>query len=137
MPKFPLVLLMCLAACGGNLPGPSVPTQSGKNLDMANAAVASCAQFAPRGGKNAVVGNYVGGVLLLGIIIGPIIVASNEDDIRANGEADAVDKCLAKQGYMRRDLTPAEVSTLNASSPSERRRILDHLVGGGSLETLS
>jgi hypothetical protein len=134
MSKLPLFLLMCLAACG-DLPGPSVPMQQGKTLEVANAAIRTCAVYAPQGGKNAVVGNYVAGVVLAGVIIGPIVVASNEDTIRAQGEANAVDRCLAKEGFKRRDLTPAEVSALNARGPGQRRELLDHLVRGGTLET--
>jgi hypothetical protein len=131
-----LVLLSCLltSACG-DLPGPSVPMQSGSNLDAARAAVTACAPVAPKGGQNAVVGSYVGGVLFGGLLLGPIIVASNEDNIRINGEANAVDRCLAKQGYVRRDLTAEEVAVLNRSGAEGRRNLLNHLVGGGTLQT--
>ncbi|MES2816814.1 MAG: hypothetical protein V4720_18065, partial [Pseudomonadota bacterium] len=113
MSKLPLLLVLALAGCG-SYPGPSVPMQSGKTIEQANAAIRACAPYAPQGGKNALVGNYVGSVLLAGIIIGPIVVASNEDPIRAQGEANAVDRCLAKEGFKRRDLTQEEVSALNA-----------------------
>ena len=136
MPKLPLFLLMCLAACGDR-PGPSVPMQEGNSLETANAAIRACAPFAPKGGKDAVASNYVAGVFLAGVIIGPIVVASNEDTIRANGEANAVDRCLAKEGFTRRDLTQAEVSALNARGVSQRRVLLDHLVKGGTLETFA
>lgn len=129
-----LPALMALGACGP-LPGPSVPAQAGQNLHSARQAVYACAPYAPQGGKNAVVGSYVGGVLLGGLVVGPIIVASNEDNIRANGEANAVDRCLAKSGFKRRDLTPQEVQALNSRTPSERQLLLDHLVSGGSLAT--
>ncbi len=132
-PKLPLILAMCIAACG-ELPGPSVPMQSGQTLEAANSAIRACAPNAPQGGKNAVVGNYVAGVLLAGIIIGPIVVASNEDTIRAQGEANAVDKCLAQRGFQRRDLTAAEVTALNRRGPNARRDLLNHLVRGGTLE---
>lgn len=134
MQKLLLLTLLILCGCGG-LPGPSVPMQQGKTLELANAAIRACAQFAPRGGQNAIVGGYVTGVLLGGVIVGPIIVASNAENIRAQGEATAVDRCLANSGFIRRDLTPAEVSALNSSGPEQRRRLLDHLVGGGTLET--
>ena len=87
MSKLPLLLVLALAGCG-NYPGPSVPMQSGKTIEQANAAIRACAPYAPQGGKNALVGNYVGSILLAGVIIGPIVVASNEDPIRAQGEAD-------------------------------------------------
>jgi hypothetical protein len=135
MKKLSLLTLILLAACG-DLPGPSVPMQQGQTLGRANAAIRACAPVAPRGGDNAVAGGYVGGVLLGGILLGPIIVANNEDAIRANGEASAVDRCLAKQGFMRRNLTDAEVAALKASGPERRRVILDHLINGGSLDTL-
>lgn len=135
MKTLPLLSLMFLTACA-SLPGPSVPMQQGQTLDRANAAIRACAPVAPRGGRNAVVGSYVTGVVLGGLVVGPILVASSESNIRANGEANAVDRCLAKQGFTRRDLTAAEMAALNSSGQSERRRILNHLVNGGTLETL-
>lgn len=125
---------LILAACG-DLPGPSVPTQPGHNLQSARNAVNACAPHAPGGGTSAVVGGYVTSVILAGIIIGPIVVASNEDTIHANGEANAVDHCLAKKGFTRRDLTDAEMAALNRSTPSGRIALLDHLVGGGTLDS--
>jgi hypothetical protein len=136
MQKLPLLALLILCGCGG-LPGPSVPMQQGQTLELANAAIRSCAQFAPRGGQNAIVGGYVTGVLLGGIIVGPIVVASNAENIRAQGEASAVDRCLGDSGFIRRDLTPAELSALNSSGPEQRRRLLDHLVSGGTLEVFA
>ena len=127
-----LISAILLAACS-SLPGPSVPMQQGKTLALANAAINACAPFAPRGGDNSVVGSYVTGILLVGVIIGPIVVASNETSIRANGEASAVDGCLAKQGFKRRDLTPAEVVALNSKDIGQRKQLLDHLVNGGTL----
>jgi hypothetical protein len=132
MSKLPLLLVLALAGCG-NYPGPSVPMQSGKTIEQANAAIRACAPYAPQGGKNALVGNYVGSILLAGVIIGPIVVASNEDPIRAQGEANAVDRCLAKEGFKRRDLTQEEVSALNARGINARRDLLNHLVMGGTL----
>ena len=131
MKTLPLLSVMFLTACA-SLPGPSVPMQQGQTLDRANAAIRACAPVAPRGGQNAVVGGYVTGVLLGGLVLGPILVASSESNIRAN----AVDTCLAKQGFTRRDLTAAEMAALNSSGQSERRRILNHLVSGGTLESL-
>jgi hypothetical protein len=125
-----------LAACG-DLPGPSVPSQPGQSLFAAREAVRACAPNAPQGGKNAVAGHYIGGVFLVGIIIGPAIVAANENNIRAHGEAGAVDNCLAKRGFERRDLTEAEVRALNQSYGEQRIALLDHLVGGGSLESFA
>lgn len=126
--------LLTLTACS-DLPGPSVPSQPGANLASARQAVYACAHKAPGGGQNAVVGSYVGGVLFGGILLGPIVVASNEDNIRAHGEAGAVDRCLNRRGFERRDLTGAEVQALNRSVGDQRQRLLDHLVGGGALET--
>ena len=133
--KMPILpALLALSACG-HLPGPSVPAQAGQDLQSARQAVFACAPNAPQGGQNAVVGSYVGGVLFGGVVIGPIIVASNEDNIRANGEANAVDRCLAKSGFKRRDLTPQEVQALNGKTRSERQFLLDHLISGGTLAT--
>ena len=134
MYKFAILSTLLLTACG-SLPGPSVPTQPGQSLQSARNAVSACARYAPKGGNNAVVGGYVAGVVLGGVLIGPIIVASNEKTIRANGEANAVDRCLAKQGFTRRDLTEAEMWALNNSGPNERIVLLNHLVGGGRIDT--
>jgi len=128
------ICMFAVAGCGG-LPGPSVPYQSGKNLDAARVAVRACAPVAPRGGRNAVTGGYVAGVILGGLVLGPIVVASNQSTIRANGEARAVDKCLAEKGYVRRDLTAEEVRALNSLDRYGRERLLDHLIGGGSIES--
>lgn len=133
MKKTMIGAVLALSACGAP-PGPSVPMQTGQNLESARAAVQACAPYAPKGGDDAVFGSYVGGVLLGGIVVGPIIVAANQDRIETNGEARAVDRCLAGKGFVRRDLTQAEVSALNRASASGRRALLDHLVGGGSLE---
>jgi hypothetical protein len=136
MLKRPFLALFLLAACGDG-PGPSVAMQPGMTLSSANAAIRECAPDAPAGGKGAVVGSYVAGVVLGGIVVGPLIVAGNEDNIRAQGEAGAVDRCLAKRGFQRRDLTPAEFGALNGRSPAERQRLLNHLITGGTLETYS
>lgn len=132
----PIMGMLVLAACG-ELPGPSVPMQAGQNLASARQAVSLCAPNAPSGGQSAVVGGYISGVLLGGIVIGPIIVASNEDNIRAHGEANSVDQCLANRGFQRRDLTPEEMHALNNSSSYQRELLLDHLIGGGTLQSFS
>ncbi|MEP3346559.1 MAG: hypothetical protein ABJN34_16020 [Litoreibacter sp.] len=132
MKKFLVLATVLLSACSA-AKKPAVPSQSGMNLAAARQAYSSCVPNAPRGGQNAVVGSYVAGVVLGGVLIGPIIVASNERNIRYNGEAGGVDRCLRKQGYKRRVLTDAEINTINSSSPTTRRHLLDHLVAGGTL----
>jgi len=82
------------------------------------------------------IGSYAAGFILGGVVVGPIIVASDHKDIRAMGEANAVDKCLAQNGYVRRDLTAAEMQALNASGKTQREMLLNHFVGGGTLDTL-
>ena len=134
MKKFVLPILLAPGACDV-VPGPSVPAQSGQNLQSARQAVNACAPIAPQGGKDRVVASYVSSVIFGGVIVGPVGVAINEDNIRANGEADAVDRCLAKTGYKRRDLTPQEMRALNSRNYDERRALLDHLIGGGTLAT--
>ena len=131
----PLWAVALLAGCAS--PGPSVPEQEGKNLAAARAAVQSCARFAPDAGQNALVTSYVAGFLFGGILLGPIVVASTADSIRESGEASGVDACLAEMGFRRRDLTTAEIAALEAADRPERRAILDHLIGGGSLETFN
>ncbi|KIC19704.1 hypothetical protein GC1_00295 [Leisingera sp. ANG1] len=128
-----MAAVLGLSACA-KTPVPSVPAQPGKSISEAHEAVRQCAPVAPKGGKNAVTGSYVAGVLLGGLIIGPVIVASNEDHIRANGARRAVDKCLEAQGYTRREMTPEEAAFLNALYGYQRQIFLDHLVAGGTLE---
>ncbi len=134
MKKVALAAMMAMAACG-QVPGPSVPMQAGHNLHSARSAVQACSTNAYRGGNVAVAGGYVTGIILAGVIVGPLVVASTEDDIRASGEVDSVDRCLSKRGFQRRDLTEGEIFWLNNSYPSEREQKLDHLIGGGTLET--
>ena len=136
MKKLAVLVAMTLGACGGGK-GPAVPAQSGKNLAASRHAFATCLPNAPQGGQNAVVGGYVAGVILGGILIGPIIVASNERSIRHSGEAGGVDRCLRKLGYQRRVLTKPEVQAINSSSPTTRARLLDHFVAGGTLSNFS
>lgn len=128
--------VLVLTGCVG-LPGPSVPFKPGMNLTAARSAVRSCEHFAPNGGTNALTGSYFAGALLGGLVLGPAIVASNHGNIRANGEANAVDKCLAEHGYIRRDLTPNEIRALDAAGRNRRGPLLDHLIGGGTLATFS
>jgi hypothetical protein len=131
-----LILAGALALTTGcAMPGPSVPSRQGENLSAAREAVRNCDHVADEGGRSRVAGNYVGGVLLGGLILGPVVVAANEGTIRARGEAAAVDRCLAEQGFERRDLTPEEVGALRRSTPEGRRALLDHLVGGGTLDS--
>jgi len=123
-----------LAGCSGN-PGLSVPHQPGANFSAARAAVLSCSPHGPKGGENALVGSYIAGVLLGGLVLGPAVVYSTRDDIRASGAVSAVDRCLGDLGYTRRELTEEEIRVLNTTSGERRRLLLDHLVVGGSVET--
>ena len=126
--------VFALAGCAA--PGPSVPFQSGKNLTAARTAVQSCRSPAEKGGANALTASYIGSVVGFGVV-GPIVVASNRHSIRNNGAAQAADKCLAEQGYVRRDLTPAEVRVLNSKNRAARRVLLGHLIAGGSLQSFN
>ena len=106
-------------------------------MAAAKAAVVNCAPHARKGGNTAVVGSYAAGVVLGGLILGPLVVYSDQDDIRDSGEASAVDRCLADLGYTRRNLTPKEIRVLNLTYGARRTVLLDHLVAGGSLEAYS
>ncbi|SHF14089.1 hypothetical protein SAMN05444273_10476 [Litoreibacter ascidiaceicola] len=134
MKKFLLPFLL-LSACGDI--GPAVPSQAGMNLVDARQAFHSCLPNAPRAGQNAVVGSYVSSVVFGGILLGPIGVAINEDQIRYHGEASGVDRCLRKRGFKRRVLTKQEVATINSSPPTTRALLLNHFVAGGTLENFS
>ena len=129
-----LAAVLLLAGCVTQ-PGPSVPFREGANLIAARDAVRSCSGVAPKGGRNVVTGSYVAGVILGGLVLGPVYVASNEENIRAHGEAQAVDRCLADRGFVRRNLSEAEVQALRGRDPYSRQNLLNHLIGGGSLET--
>jgi len=104
-------------------------------MAAAKAAVAECSPHAQKGGNTAVIGSYAAGVVLGGIIVGPLVVYSDQDDIRDSGEAAAVDRCLADLGYTRRNLTAEEIRVLNLTHGARRKVLLDHLVAGGTLET--
>lgn len=130
-----LLSTLLLSACADL--GPAVPSQPGMNLTDARQAYFECLPNAPRAGQNAVVASYVSGVLFGGILVGPIGVALNEDQIRYNGEANGVDQCLRKRGYKRRVLTDVEVNAIKSTSQASRARLLNHFVGGGALETFA
>lgn len=127
--------LAALTACGG--PGPSVPFAAGQNMEVARAAVDTCAVFAPRGGRNRVLTTYITSMVFTGIIPGAVGTAINEPQIREYGEAAAVDKCLKDRGFTRRDLNDAEIAALDTADPTTRSRLLDHFVMGGTLATFS
>jgi len=70
-------------------------------------------------------------------VLGPLIVYPVQDDIRDGGEASAVDRCLADIGYERRELTAEEIRVLNLTYGEHRRVLLDQLVAGGSIASIS
>lgn len=130
----PCLALAALAACAPP-PGPSVPMRAGAGLDDARRAVKACSVHAEKAGKDTLAAGYVFGIFWGGVVIGPIAVAANQENIRRSGAAQGADRCLAKQGYVRRDLTDAEQAALARRDRAGRERLLDHLVSGGSLET--
>lgn len=125
---------MCLTACAST-PGPSIPMKPGHSMSFARRAVQSCTAQAQGGGIAAVTGGYVTGIILGGLILGPTIVGLNQDNIRETGETDAVDRCLEEHGFERRNLSDGELFWLDESVGEERERRMDHLVGGGSMNT--
>jgi hypothetical protein len=127
--------LTLLAGCAETY-GPSLPAQPGKSFLAARNAVQTCLPEAPEAGRQAVVAGYIAGAVLGGVILGPGVVAVRQEHIRYSGEASGVDQCLARAGYTRRDLTPQEMIALNQSYGSDRLRLLDHLVSGGTLDNL-
>lgn len=126
--------LLSIAGCA-QPPGPSIPQHESASLAEAKAALESCSSYAYSGGNAAVAANYVAGTAFGSILVGPIVVASNQQNIRKRGEAGAVDNCLARHGYTRRELSDAELQMLNKLGPYGREKLLDHLIGGGTLET--
>ncbi|MQQ07398.1 hypothetical protein GFB49_02925 [Epibacterium sp. SM1979] len=124
--------VMALVGCAP-APGPSVPFQQGKSLDDAKAAFEICAPQGPIGARQNLTASYWFSPLWGGIIIGPLTIAATAEQIRENGARNAVDKCLADQGYSRRTLSAEEIKFLNESDAYVRELFLDHLIAGGSL----
>lgn len=134
MKKMLLIPVLAFAACG-QTKGPSVPYQPGANLLDARKAVRACAPLAEKGGQDALTASYVTGALLGGFLLGPAVVTATQYDIREWGKADAVDDCMEKRGWERRNLTAQETTRLNSLPYYQRQYLLDHLIGGGSLAT--
>ena len=135
MKKTLCLALMATSACTTNPLDMSVPTQAGHNLHSARTAVESCAREADIGGNSAVIGNYATAIILSSPLVGTIIGYNTQDAVRAQGEIDQVDRCLAEQGFERRNLTEGERFWLRNTYGQERSKRLDHLVGGGTIET--
>ncbi len=127
--------VLAVSACTTKPLEMSVPTQAGHNLHSARVAVESCATEADIGGNAAVIGGYATNILIWGALIGPAITAPFDDRLRAQGELDQVDRCMTERGFERRDLTDGERFWINDAFGDERVRRLDHLVGGGTIET--
>ncbi len=132
--KLLILSVLALSACAVAADRPSIPSKPGESFLSAKNAVRACSFHAPQGGKDAVGLNYVGGLMINGLS-GVVGTAMNEDRIRARGEVSAVDRCLRENGFDRRELSEAEEAALNRSGAAERTALLDHLVGGGTLET--
>ncbi len=126
--------LLSIAGCA-QPPGPSIPQNENASLAEAKAALKTCSSYANSGGNAAVVANYAAGAAFGGVVVGPIIVASNHHNIRRRGEAGAVDNCLERYGFTRRELSEGELHMLNRLGPYGREKFLGHLIGGGTLET--
>lgn len=132
-----LALIGALVVAGCGEPGPSVPVQRGHDLYSAQKAITYCAPYGPGGARGAMVGGYTSSVILGGVILGPLVVVANQDSIRAHGEAGAVDRCLEKRGFTRRNLTREERFALNRADPNQRIQMLNHMVGGGDLKSFT
>ena len=104
-------------------------------MSSARNAVLDCTGESDEGGNSAVIGGYTTNILLFGIILGPLVTVPMQEELRTQGEYDQVDRCLAERGFERRELTGNEAVWLRDASEHERVRRLDHLVGGGTIET--
>ncbi len=135
MKKVLCLAVLAVSACTTKPIEMSVPTQAGHNLHSARAAVQNCATEADIGGDAAVIGGYATNILVWGIILGPIITAPFDDRLRRQGEIDQVERCMTEHGFERRELNAGERFWLRDSVGEERVRRLDHLVGGGTIET--
>ncbi len=127
-------LVLSVAACGAP-PGPSVPMGQGRSLAETRAAFETCKQGAEKAGHSVLTANFVGSVLWGGLVFGPFIIAGNQERIQQRGAANYVDRCLAKQGFTRRELTQPEVVALKQRDLYAREQLLTHLIDGGSLAT--
>lgn len=128
-------VLVAVSACTTKPLEMSVPTQSGHTLHSARIAVNACSAEADIGGNSAVIGGYATAILLTSPLIGTIIGYNTQGASRTQGEIDQVDRCLTERGFERRNLTTNETSWLRGATEQERVRRLDHLVGGGVIET--
>ncbi len=135
MKKTAFLALLAASACSTNTIENSIPTQSGHSLQSARIAVDSCIAEADIGGDSAVIGGYATNILLFGPLFGAVGTAYVQDNLRIQGEFDQVDRCMNDRGFERRDLDQGELFWLNQSFGDERERRLNHLVGGGTIET--
>lgn len=135
MKKIVISTVLALSACAAKPIEMSVPTQKGHNLHSARVAVQNCATEADEGGDAAVIGSYPAFILMSTPLIGTAVAYSARHDLRAQGEIDQVDRCLSEHGFERRELDDGERFWLRDSFGEERVRRLDHLVGGGTIET--
>lgn len=135
MKKIICLAVLAVSACTTKPLEMSVPTQAGHNLHSARVAVQSCVTEADIGGNSAVIGGYATNILLWGIILGPVVTAPFDDELRAQGEIDQVDQCMTERGFERRYLSDGEQFWLSDAHGDERIRRLDHLVSGGAIET--
>jgi hypothetical protein len=92
--------------------------KAGSNMETARRAVQMCSRMGPQGGRNALTGSYIAGVVFGGLVLGPVIVATNARAIQDDGARAAVDKCLNENGFQRRELSFEEVSAQSAGSLS-------------------
>lgn len=136
--RFPLsltlVLSVAVSACSVHKPR-AVPMQPGKSVQEARDDLSSCARRAPEAGRKAVVANYAASPIWGGLVLGPLVIAAREKEVRKNGERRAVDRCLEQRGYQRRELTPEEEEFLNRGDTHQREFFLQHLMEGGTLES--
>jgi len=114
-------------------PGPSVPTKSGSTVYEARESLAFCAPRGPRAGQAAVTSSYIAGIIFLGVLPGTIAAASGAENSRRQGAINAVDDCLAEQGFERRELTAQEAIAIKQRDRYAREQLLNHLINGGTL----
>ncbi|GLP87763.1 hypothetical protein [Tritonibacter mobilis] len=122
-----------LVGCAAVEPLPSVPTKTGSTVFEARQSLEFCAPQGPKGAKAAVTSSYIASMIFLGILPGAIIAASGEDHTRSQGALNAVDDCLEKQGFERRELTAKEAAAIKQRDRYAREMLLSHLVAGGTL----
>lgn len=135
MKRIICLVLLATSACTTKPLETSLPTQSGHTLQSARVALDYCVTEADEGGNAAVIGSYPAFILMSSPLVGSALAYSGRHELRAQGELDQVNRCMSEHGFERRILTTDERQWLRDATGDERLGRMNHLVGGGTIET--